>query len=187
MSRHALRSRNRLISATAASISAGWSPAITSSRNSTVGRMASARASSIRLRSSTFSLSAAASARWARADELQDLFGLPPRLGQGTRAAVGSEERAHHDVLEHGEVAEGLDHLKGTADAAATSDTATRTPNLLVTASACRIAMADLDAVLAEIPRESAERELPLPDRLREPSGHEQHDEDHDHAVEQLG
>src|SRR6266542_6090466 len=67
-----------------------------------------------------------------------------------------------------------------------TWETAASPPNRLVTPRASRRAMR-LDPVLAQVPGEVPERELPLADHLGQPLRHEQHHQDHDQAVEELG
>src|SRR5512132_880254 len=67
-----------------------------------------------------------------------------------------------------------------------TSETAASPPNFFVTPRASSMVMS-LDPVRAEVSRELARRELALADHVDEAPGHEQHDENDDETVEELG
>ena len=96
-----------------ASISAGLSPAITSSSSSSRGSVASARAVSSRLRSGSVRLAAGAWRFLREAEPGQQ------RLGGGARGAERGRalQRAHHHVLERRQAAERLHQLEGAGDA----------------------------------------------------------------------
>src|SRR5215471_14319966 len=232
--------RIRLMRPTAASISAGLSPAMTSSRRSTVGRMASARASSMRLRSGTLRPSAAVCARWAsetksstssarqRASARERApprapnkaptitFSMTVRLRKGLtiwkvrltprrpmacgerpriepprkRTSPAVHGRAPVTRLTRVVLPEPLGPMSPRISPSwrskLTSDTAASPPNRLVTPRASTRAIG-LHPVLAQIPGELAPREFTPADDVGQSLGHEEHDEDHHDAVEELG
>ena len=95
-------------------ISDGLSPASTSSSSSSCGSVASARASSRRLRPATVSLAAGAIEEVGEADASRDRLGPRERVGAAGRAQV----RADGDVLAHAQAGERLHDLEGARDAA---------------------------------------------------------------------
>src|SRR3970282_1202684 len=97
------------ISRTMASISVGLSPAMTSSSNSRVGSVASARASSSSLRAA--SVSPAAGAR-VRAPHPAALHDGPGRIEALPHGGMAGESR-DPDVLDDGELRERPDDLEG--------------------------------------------------------------------------
>ena len=109
----ALSSRN---SATMWSVSVGRRPAITSSSSRMRGPVASARATSSRLRSGSVSEAAMLVALAAEA-QLLDHLRRPSALASRTLGA--GVERADDDVLHHGQPGERLHQLERAADAGA--------------------------------------------------------------------
>ena len=95
------------------STSVGRRPAITSSSSSSLGSVASARATSSRLRSGRVRLSAGLMPAVGEAEPLQDRLGAVARLGE-MRPAV---QRADGDVLQHAQALERPHDLEGAADA----------------------------------------------------------------------
>ena len=112
MPRTALRSRS---TCTIRSTSVGRRPAITSSSSRRRGPVASARATSSRLRSGSVSEAAGWPRLAARPSRSSTSSARPTRLAD---AAAGVEGADHH-VVEHGEACERLDQLEGAADAGA--------------------------------------------------------------------
>ena len=95
---------------------------MTSSRSNNFGLIASALASSSRLRSGPPSASARCSARCSRptkSSQSRACFARPPRLWL---AAGSAEQRAHRDVVEHRQAGKRPHDLKGAADAEARRD-----------------------------------------------------------------
>ena len=119
------------ISSIAFSISDWLRPAMTSSRKRSWGSMASALASSRRLRSRIVSSVAVRSRMSARPTPLEDLVGLVPRLGRAAPASARAEHRARRDVLAHGELPERLDDLERPRHAEASDAVARRLRDVL--------------------------------------------------------
>ena len=96
-------------------ISDGLSPASTSSSSSSFGSVASARASSSRLRPATVSVSRRPVEHVAEADVAADLLG--DGRAPSARAAM-AQMRADQDVFAHRQAGERLHDLEGARDAA---------------------------------------------------------------------
>ena len=111
-------SRIFLMTSITSSTSTALRPAITSSSSSSFGRIASALASSSRLRSGPPS----SSARWSDAPvETREFEPFARALRAPARderlAAAAAEQRADRDVLQHRQAGKRLHHLEGAADA----------------------------------------------------------------------
>ena len=89
---------------------------MTSSSSSSLGCIASALASSSRLRSGPPSASARWSA-WAPSPMKSSSSRACSRAADAARAAPRPEQRADRDIVEHGQAGERLDDLKGAGDA----------------------------------------------------------------------
>ena len=106
----ALSRRN---AATISSVSVGRSPAITSSSSSSFGWVASARATSSRLRSGSVRLDAGRSRSSHMFERAQRSLGARAR----EPGVTGAQEAADHRVLDHRHVGERPHDLEGAADA----------------------------------------------------------------------